>query len=261
MGGNPGGIMEKKYKLSLISYLNSRPFVYGLEHSVPGREMELFLDIPSKTAARLVSGEADAGLVPVGALTDLPEYHLVSDYCIGAVGPVRTVVLASEVPLEQIREVVLDYQSRSSVLLVRVLARHFWMKTWQWLPGSPGFERATIRGTTAGVVIGDRVFEAEKRFPFIYDLSAEWYRFTGLPFVFAVWVSCRALPVAFAGRLNAALSAGIGNIPQVEVMEKENYPGVDIFAYFTENISYALDEPKREGMRRFLELAAGLEQI
>lgn len=95
--------MEKKYKLSLISYLNSRPFVYGLEHSVPGREMELFLDIPSKTAARLVSGEADAGLVPVGALTDLPEYHLVSDYCIGAVGPVRTVVLASEVPLEQIR--------------------------------------------------------------------------------------------------------------------------------------------------------------
>jgi len=76
-----------------------------------------------------------------------------------------------------------------------------------------------------------------------------------------VWVSCRALPVAFAGRLNAALSAGIGNIPQVEVMEKENYPGVDIFAYFTENISYALDEPKREGMRRFLELAAGLEQI
>lgn len=253
--------MKKAFKISLISYLNSKPFVYGLEHYASCKGMELYLDIPSKTALKLMNGEADAGLVPVGALNDLPPYQIVSDYCIGAVGRVRTVVLASEVPLEEIREVILDYQSRSSVLLVQVLARHFWKRNYGWIKGSPGFETEGIRGTTAGVVIGDRVFEAEKRYPYIIDLSGEWMKFTGLPFVFAVWVTCKTLPATFIQQLNQALAYGIHNIPRVEEMEQEHYPGVDISTYFTENISYSLDEAKRAGMKRFLELASGRDQV
>lgn len=253
--------MKKEYKISLISYLNSRPFVYGLEHAPRREEMELTLDIPSRTADKLKNGQADVGLVPVGALTDLPGHTIISDYCIGAVGAVRTVVLASEVPLEEIRSVILDYQSRSSVLLVRVLARFFWKKGFRWEQGTPGYEKQGIAGSTAGVVIGDRVFDAEKRYPYIFDLSAEWMKFSGLPFVFAVWVACRDLPPEFIRKLNDALAFGVGSVPRVKEMEKDNYPGVDVFAYFTENISYTLDEPKRQGMKHFLELAAGLEQI
>lgn len=248
--------MKKLFTISLISYLNSRPFVYGLENAPAGREMEVCLDIPSRTAIRLVSGGADAGLVPVGALGDLSEYHLVSDYCIGADGPVRSVVMASEVPLDKIKAVILDDHSRSSVLLVRILAFHLWKIDPVWIPGFPGYEEKGISGTTAGVIIGDRVFDAEKRFPYICDLSSEWMRFSGLPFVFAVWVTCRKLPPLFSEKLNCALEFGIKNLAAVEEMEKGNYPGVDIYSYFTENISFVLDDRKKEGMRLFLELAA-----
>ena len=128
------------YSVSLISYLNSRPFLYGLENDPLRDHIRIFLDIPSRTADKLIHHQADVGLVPVGALIDLPGYRIVSDYCIGAVGAVRTVVLASDVPLEEIDCIVLDYQSRSSVLLARVLARFLWKKEYSWENSSTGFE-------------------------------------------------------------------------------------------------------------------------
>lgn len=249
------------YSVSLISYLNSRPFLYGLENDPFMGDLKIFLDIPSKTAAKLTNHQADVGLVPVGALIDLPGYRIISNYCIGAVGAVRTVVLASDVPLEEIENVVLDYQSRSSVLLVRVLARFFWKKEFSWEKNCAGYEKKVISGKSAAVVIGDRVFEVEKRCRYVYDLSAEWMKFTGLPFVFAVWVAMEELPSAFLEKFNAAIGFGVKSVPEVEELVKEAYPGVDLYTYFTENISYTLDDSKRQGMERFLSLAAQLEQI
>ncbi len=224
-------------------------------------DLKIFLDIPSKTAAKLTNHQADVGLVPVGALNDLPGYRIISNYCIGAVGAVRTVVLASDVPLDEIENVVLDYQSRSSVLLVRVLDRFFWKKNFSWEKSCAGYEKRAISGKTAAVVIGDRVFEVEKRCRYVYDLSAEWMKFTGLPFVFAVWVAMEELPAAFLEKFNAAIGFGVKSVPEVEELVKEAYPGVDLYTYFTENISYTLDDPKRQGMERFLSLAAQLPEI
>jgi len=245
----------KKYKVSLISYLNSRPFLYGLENSPVRDEIEIKLDIPSKTATKMVSDSADVGLIPVGALTDLKDYQIVSDYCIGAVGAVRTVVLASDVPLEEVETILLDYQSRSSVLLTRVLAYYFWKKQFRWENTSGSFEKKSIFGKKAAVVIGDRVFKVEKKHPYIYDLSSEWMKFTGLPFVFAVWVTQKQLPARFLDLLNQAVAFGVESVPEVEKAERLNYPGVDIFEYFTKNISYLLDEQKKAGMNHFLNLA------
>jgi len=244
----------KKYKISLISYLNSRPFLYGLENSPFREEMELFLDFPSRTAEKMAQNLVDVGLVPVGSLSDLDDYRIVSDFCIGAEGAVRSVVLASDVPLDQVETILLDYQSRSTVLLVRVLAHFFWNREFRWEPAVVQFERDLIRGTTAGIVIGDRVFRIEKQYRYIYDLSAEWHRFTGLPFVFAVWATRQNPPEAFLKHFNEALELGISGIAEVEKLEQPNYPEIDTFDYFTRNISYRLDARKKQGMARFLEL-------
>jgi len=249
----------KKYKVSLISYLNSKPFLFGLLNSPVIHEIELHLDMPSLTAAKLATNQTDIGLIPVGALVDLPDYHIISDHCIGSVGPVRTVVLASNVPLEEVDTILLDYQSRSSVLLIRTLAYHFWKREFRWENTSGDFEKNRIAGHTAGVVIGDRVFEVEKRYPYIWDLSSEWMKFTGFPFVFAVWVSQKQLPPSFLDRFKEAIAFGVNNVREVEKSEQSKFPDVDIFEYFTRNISYNLDEPKLAGMNRFLQLAREME--
>ena len=244
-----------KLSVSLISYLNSRPFLYGLEHSPINDEIRIFLDIPAKTAAKLAAGKVDIGLIPVGALSDLKDYNIVSDFCIGADGQVRTTILASEVPLEEIDTIILDYQSRSSVLLTRILSFFFWKRAFKWENSCASFEKTRISGKTAGVVIGDRVFAIEKKYPYIYDLAEEWKNFTGLPFVYAVWVAASPIPESFLSRFNEALAFGIRNIQEVEKNEMSRYPEVKIYDYFTRNISYDFDERKKEGMRKFLELA------
>jgi chorismate dehydratase len=253
-------IPAKKYKVSMISYLNSKPFHWGLVQSPVKEEIELYLDFPSRTAIEMAAREMDIGLVPVGALTGLKDYRIISNFCIGAVGKVRTVILASDVPIEETDTVLLDYQSRSSVLLARVLACFYWKKPFKWVNTSESFEKKLIRAKTAGVVIGDRVFQVEKQHPYIYDLSSEWMKFTGLPFVFAVWISQKELPSSFLDRFNQAISFGVASIPDVEKAEQENYPGIDIFEYFTEYISYELDEEKKQGMEHFLYLVKELEK-
>lgn len=250
----------KKYNVSLISYLNSRPFLYGLENSAVNKEINISLDVPSRTADKIATGNTDIGLVPVGALSGLPEYRLAGDYCIGAYGPVRTVVMASNVPLENVDTILLDYQSCSSVLLTRVLASFSWKMEFNWQNSTPGYEKEAIRGKTAGVVIGDRVFNVEKMYPYVYDLSSEWLKFSGLPFVFAVWVTMRHLPSWFLRLFNSAIEYGIASIPEVEKQVRQFYPDVDFYTYFTKNISYVLDDKKREGMRLFLELAQKVEK-
>jgi len=251
----------EKTRISIVSYLNSKPFLYGIEHSDILSKIELSRDIPSKVAAKLSYNQADIGLIPVAGLRDLDEYHIVSNYCIGSVGKVKTVVLVSEVPLEEVEEILMDYQSRSSVLLAKVLARFFWKKKVNWENTCADFHNKSIKGTTAGVVIGDRVFDVEGKFPYCYDLSEEWQKYTGLPFVFAVWASNKEISVSVESEFNQALELGLENIEKLVEQETVNYPDVDIRGYFRDNISFPLDEEKRKGMKKFLELAQKLEPV
>ncbi len=251
----------KKTRVSIVSYLNSKPFLYGLQISAVAREIELSLDIPSKVAAKLSFNLADVGLIPVAGLEDLDEYQIVGNYCIGAVGKVKTVVLASDVPVEEIDTILMDYQSRSSVLLAKVLAKFYWKKSFKWENTCNDFQNSSIKGKTAGVVIGDRVFDIENKYRYICDLSEEWFNFTKLPFVFAVWAANKKVSESFEIAFNRALQNGIENIEEIVKLEKPNYPGVDIAHYFEQNISFELDNEKRAGMKRFLELARKLEKV
>ncbi|MFM7725187.1 MAG: menaquinone biosynthetic enzyme MqnA/MqnD family protein, partial [Flavobacteriales bacterium] len=141
-------------RLSIVSYLNSVPFLNGLRRIFSEEELTISLDIPSECAEKLKRGEVEIGLIPVAALPSIPGAVVFSDYCIACDGEVGSVLLFSDKPVQEIRTVLLDYQSRTSVRLVKLLLEHHWKKAVEYLPSSPGYEEQ-IKGDVAGVVIGD----------------------------------------------------------------------------------------------------------
>jgi chorismate dehydratase len=215
--------------------------------------IELVQDYPAQVARLLGAGAIDMGLVPVTVLQHLPEHYIVTDYCIGCNGPVASVCLFSEVPIGQVKEVLLDYQSRTSVSLAKILLRDHW-KINPVLSDTSSDFRAAIRGTTAGVVIGDRALEQRKNSTYIYDLGEAWKSHTGLPFVFAAWISNKKLPDEFVAAFNTANLSGLNHIDEVV---KENPNSVfDLKEYYTKYIHYRLDAEKRKALQLFLDKLA-----
>jgi chorismate dehydratase len=138
---------------------------------------------PSKIAAMLINNEIDLGLVPVAVIPELNEHYVVSDYCIGCDGEVGSVCLFSNVPLSEIKKVLLDYESKTSIELLKILIKEYW-KIGPVLEFAAKDYRNEINGSTAGLVIGDRALEQRKISTYFFDLGLEWKKFTGLPFVF-----------------------------------------------------------------------------
>ena len=242
----------EKIKISAVSYLNSKPFIYGLENSEIKQKIDLQLDMPSVCAQKLLEGTVDIGLIPVAIIPQLKEYHIISDYCIGAEGKVASVMLYSDVPLNEIENIVLDYQSRTSVTLVQVLAKHFWKISPSWIKAEIGFEK-NVSGSSAAVIIGDRTFGIEGKYKYAYDLAEEWQKFTGLPFVFACWVSNKKLAPDFLNSFNNALRWGIEKMPELisEIESSGIYP-TNVDLYLNQNISYNFNDRKKKALELFL---------
>lgn len=212
--------------------------------------IELHEEYPSRIAAMLLNDEIDIGLVPVAAIPLISEPHILTDYCIGTEGEVASVALFSEVPLDRVKKVLLDYQSQTSVNLAKVLLKEYWHMNVVLEDASEDF-RLHIRGETAGVVIGDRALEQRHISAFTYDLGAAWKAYSGLPFVFAAWVANKQLGNDFITAFNAANRFGIEHI--AEVVAENIYPIYDLTTYYTKNISYRLDDAKKKGLALFLE--------
>ncbi|MVT11221.1 menaquinone biosynthetic enzyme MqnA/MqnD family protein [Chitinophaga tropicalis] len=241
--------MERKVKVAAVSYLNTRPLLYGFRDHPVMKMLELSMDYPAKIAQQLINGEVDVALVPVAIIPKLKEYHIISDYCIGAEGPVASVCLFSEVPLKEIKRIYLDYQSRTSVALLKVLVNEYWKLDVELIETSDDYQDR-IKGTDAGLVIGDRALAQRHISPYIYDLAEHWMRFTSLPFVFAAWISNKPLPVEFIQEFSNANAIGIHNIPAV--VAENPYSLYDLSTYYLQNISYPLTPAKRQGMQKFL---------
>ncbi|OYZ47969.1 MAG: hypothetical protein B7Y15_12960 [Bacteroidetes bacterium 24-39-8] len=243
--------LYKRLRVGVVSYLNTKPFLYGIKRSSLMDRVELIEAYPSKIAAMLQNNELDLGLLPVAVIPQIPNAKVITNYCIGAVGEVASVAIFSGVPMDQIQTVILDYQSRTSVNLAKILLRDFWKQPVEFLPASPDFQNQ-IKGTTAAVVIGDRALEQLKIATYSYDLATAWVSHTGLPFVFAAWVANKDLGADFEDAFNKASADGLSHIDQV--VAENPYPTYDLKAYYTNNISYDLDDAKRKGMALFLSL-------
>ena len=242
----------EKIRVGIVNYLNTRPLIYGLQRPPISEKIILTGDYPSRIAGQLLEGEIDLGLVPVAALKNLPEYHVVGDYCIGTEGEIASVALFSEVPVQEIKKVYLDYQSRSSVALLKFLMREYWGISPELLQAENESYRDEIRDTTAGLVIGDRALEQRKRSTFIYDLGSEWKAITGLPFVFAVWASKKKLPDDFISEFSRANAMGLEKID--EIVTASDYDLYDLKKYYKLHLSYHLDDAKKRSMEYFLEI-------
>lgn len=213
-------------------------------------DVDLIIDYPSKIAGMLLKDELDVGLVPVAIIPELNEWHVISDYCIGSVGEVASVCLFSEVPMNEIETILLDYQSRTSVALLKILIKEYWKINVMFEETTENYQ-SKISGTTAGLVIGDRALQQRKISPYIYDLGSEWKNFTGLPFVFAAWISNKKLNEVFIKNFNEANAFGLN---QIDKVVKENpYKPFDLKHYYTDCISFQLDENKKKGLELFIE--------
>ena len=239
-----------KLQVGAVSYLNTKPLLWGIERSAMRSEMDLRLLYPAQLAAGLKDGSLDLALMPVAALPTIPGARIVGDYGIGADGPVASVCLFSEVPMEKIERVYLDYQSRTSIQLAQWLMERHWKRSTEYVAASEDYI-TRIGGTTAGVIIGDRALEALDKFPFVYDLAEAWKAATGLPFVFAGWTATKELPQEFLGAFNAANAAGLQHVD--EIVAANPFSAYDLRRYYTHNIRYRLDTRMMMGLERFLQ--------
>ena len=240
---------SNKIRVSAVSYTNTKPFVYGLSQPEILEQIELSLDIPSDCAHKLINNQCDIGLVPVASLVEIPNYRIISEYCIGASGAVDSVFIFSDKPINEVNSIKIDIQSRTSNNLAKVLLKNYWKVD----PKVVSDERAD-----AFIQIGDRTFGKKDQYSYRYDLAEEWQSFSGLPFVFAVWAANKEIPESFVADFNSALKFGLDHRKEVieAISPKDNF---DISDYLINKIDYNLDDKKLEALNMFQQLIKELK--
>lgn len=247
--------MEKKIRVGAVSYLNTKPLIYGFEQGLMADRVELALDYPSNLSAALQKGRLDVALLPVAAIPQIPNARVISKFGIASARKVASVCLFSQVPFDEIQEIYLDYQSRSSVALLRILLRDYWHIR-PMLQEADEHYIDRIGGKTAGIIIGDRALANLNRFEYVYDLAEAWHEHTQLPFVFAVWVSNIELSEEFTNAFDAAVGEGLQHLD--EIIATNPFHAYNLGVYYRENMSYELDEDKQKGMKLFLKAIKSL---
>lgn len=248
---------RRALRLGAVSYLNTKPLVYGLD-AYPDR-FDVRFDVPAKCAELLHEGRVDLGLIP--AIEYLRgHYAIVPDISIASDGPVATVAIFTRKPVREVETLALDLSSRTSVALTRVLCAKHWQITPKFTPAEPDLE-AMLHRADAALVIGDPAFEIDpsKHKVTKIDLGAEWKAMTGLPFVYAMWVGRPGAVSAEQCRaLQQARDAGVAQLPQIAKQAANGNAGLEqrVLAYLRDNLQFGLGEAEQGGLRRFHELAA-----
>ena len=243
-------------KITLVSYINTRPFMDGLSHFLSPEVAELELLPPSDCAESLKNRKSDMALIPVGALPDFEEIMLLPDYCIGTDGAVDSVFLFSRQPIESVNRVILDRHSRSSNGLAKILLKHYWEKNPEYhFPSEKHFD--IIGGDTAGVVIGDKALKLKSHFEYVYDLGTYWKKMTTLPFTFAVWAYYKdAFTDEQISQINQALEYGVKNRANSALKWAESYgfTPANALIYLTQNIQFHFTDERKQAMELYLSL-------
>lgn len=230
-------------KVACVGYTNAWPLTRRLDPAL----FEVVPCVPSVAARLLTEGRVDVGLVPVASLFDGADLRVVPGLAIGSDGDVSSVLLVGETPLDRWTEVVLDGESRTSVVLAQVLLRGpLGRPDLPLRPVDAGTGAFHAQGTVGAVVIGDAAMNLPARLTTRVDLGRAWKEWTGLPFVFATWAGRPDLPEEAIAGLRAAAERGLA--------ERESAPEGER-RYLVENIRYALDDRALMGLRRFAAVA------
>lgn len=245
-----------KIRISAVSYTNTKPFLYGIQHTDIINKIDLSLDMPADCAQKLIDDVVDIGLIPVAATLSLPQWEIVSDYCIGAIGAVNSVFIFSNCDIHDVKTIQLDPQSRSSNNLARVLMKNHWQVNPEQIVNAPDYSELTDEHT-AFVQIGDRTFGKKDQYKYVYDLAEEWQKMTGLPFTFAAWIANKPIPQEFMDEFNQALKYGLNHREDLfkEMTMRDDFDLVD---YLMVKIDYDLTGDKKKALYMFLDYIKAL---
>ena len=253
--------MPELTRIAASSYSNTAPLVWSFLYGSNHGKVEVILDnAPARSAELLGQGRVDAALVPVIASQTIPNVRLIPDVCVGARERVRSVCLVTRGgDLAGVRSVSLDTCSRTSVVLTKIIFREFLGFEPEWRSAAPDVE-AMLSESDAALLIGDPALSLGSRqqtgsSPFrIFDLAGLWRRYTGLGFVFAMWMTTRdRCEIDFA----AARDEGLAHIPEIAAnyVTQTGLPPATLVEYLSENITYNVDPTMRDGLELYLQFA------
>jgi chorismate dehydratase len=251
-----------KLRISAISFLNTAPLMWDFEHGDAARDFDISYTVPSACAAALAANQADIGIIPAFGYAQIPELVILPNIAIAAKNEVRSILLVSKVPIEQIQTVAVDTSSRTSVALLQVLFAKFFGGPRSFTPYAPDLP-AMLRDHDAALLIGDAALQVPgDSGPYRYDLAHLWHEMTGKPFVFAFWaVRLEALNRQAPGQNLTTIfqqSRDHGLLPEnLAVIAREWASRVDmsepeVHDYLTRNIHYYLDREYHSGLQLFL---------
>ena len=254
----------RRLRISAISYLNTAPLMWDFEHSGVGTAFDISYTLPSLCAAALQDGSADIGIIPAAAYATIADLLILPGVAIASKQAVRSILLVSKVPAEQIQTVAVDSSSLTSVALLQILFTKWWGCRRPFTTMAPDIGRM-LEHHDAGLVIGDPALKVDRSRYFTYDLADEWIRFTGQPFVFAFWAVRRTALKDLSPTLDLA---SIFQESRDHGLEAENLEriagewaprmglsGSDIKNYLAQNIYYYLDSACLDGMQLFFRYA------
>jgi len=255
-----------RLRVSAISYLNTAPLMWDFENPPQRDELKRDFDVsytlPSSCANALREGSADIGIIPIAAYATIPDLVVIPNVAIAAYGPVRSILLVSKKPLDQIQSVALDSSSRTSAALLRILFQYFYDRNPDFKEAAPNLEKMLVHYDSA-LLIGDSALQVDRSGYHTWDLSEEWRRLTGKPFVFAFWAirerSASAERLRNVARVfQRSRDNGLSQIPVLTQnwSARLGLPSESIREYLTQNIHYYLEAEFIEGMKLFFRYAA-----
>lgn len=240
-------------RIGAVSYLNTKPLIHGLKEALPAGD-SLTLNLPSRLAAMLATGELDVALIPSVEYFRGRDYRIISDAAIACRGPVWSVRLVSRVPVREIKRLALDEGSRTSAAMIRVLL-------WQMYGLKPETMVLPMEMTPesadadAVLIIGDRAMHPERGiYSEIWDLGDRWCRHTETPFVFAMWVARPDVDVDhLVPILQRCRDAGEKHLESIAAAHAAAHglTNEDLYRYFAENLHFRLGPGEFAGLEQF----------
>lgn len=267
----------RRLRISAISYLNTAPLMWDFDHAGAARDFDISYTLPSACARALQASSADIGIIPAAAYSHIPGLEILPDVAIASKRAVRSILLVSRVPVEQVHSIALDTSSMTSVALTKVIFEKWLGSGRTFTSMEPDLEKM-LSAHDAGLLIGDPALQVDRSRYHTLDLAEEWIRHTGKPFVFAFWavrqdalcgdsrprlspsrsddgVEVQNLAATFRTSRDHGLEPSSINFitgqwgPRLGLNEEE------VRSYLTENIYYHLDEACLEGLRLFYRYA------
>lgn len=251
---------ESKLRVSVVSYLNTVPLVWGMQHGEQRGVFDLSFAIPAECADRLADGRSDIGIVPAVEL-NRQKLEIIRGCGVACHGAVRSILLISKVPFAEIRSLATDSTSRTSVALSRIiLSRKYGVEPRHW-PQAPHIGKM-LENADAALIIGDTALVLDPAtLPFhVLDLGKEWTEMTGLPMVFAVWAARAGVPRQDPKPFIDSFQFGRDHMDDIV---REWYPKLGLSEalvreYLTRNIVFELGEREYAGLETFLQYASEL---